>query len=291
MSYILDALKKVEQEREFEHVPGLHSRHDEPLRRPARRWPWVLAAGLVVNAVLIGALWWHGTIGPGEETHAARRSTESVAEDASRRVVVPPPAAPPTQSEPRADVAEPVPSPAQPEPPAQTVTAPLADPGRVDASTVASVPPPSVISQRPLRPLPLVEPLPAPQPAPARTDKPRQAEKPAAPDPSASAALANPSEIVELRAPSVPPRPKEEPAWKRLPLWPLVPGPIARQVNGRLVLNAHYYSEDPDERFVLLNMKKYVAGERTAEGPDLEAITREGVILTVPEGRFRLKSQ
>jgi general secretion pathway protein B len=66
---------------------------------------------------------------------------------------------------------------------------------------------------------------------------------------------------------------------------------IHRRVKGQLVLNVHVYSEYPADRFVLLNMKKYREGQEIAEGADLEEITREGVILAVPEGRFRLRSQ
>ena len=102
--------------------------------------------------------------------------------------------------------------------------------------------------------------------------------------------LANRTDVVELRAaPQSRPRPQAEPAWKKLPLWPLVAERIRRQVEGRLVLNAHVYSEDPAERFVILNMQKYKEGEQIPEGPDLEQVTRDGVILAVPEGRFRLE--
>jgi hypothetical protein len=38
-------------------------------------------------------------------------------------------------------------------------------------------------------------------------------------------------------------------------------------------------------------MKKYREGEQIAEGLDLEEITKEGVILAVPNGRFRLESR
>ena len=273
MSYILEALKKVERERELEQVPDLHSRHDQPMQ-PPRRWPWVLAAALLLNAVLVAALWWRGANGPGEAARPVQGSTDAVAEDVPSRVVM----SPSTSSQ-------------TPPEPSTGTEALAAETDRADGPTAVLDTPPSVIPQRPLRPLPLVDPLPPPQSPSARADEPGQADQPAVPDPSASARLTNPSEIVELRAPSVPPQPREEPAWKTLPRWPLVPSGIARQVNGRLVLNAHFFSENPEDRFVLLNMKKYTAGEQIAEGPELEEITRDGVILTVPEGRFRLTSQ
>ena len=57
MSYILDSLKKSEQQRRRSEQPGLHS---EPLGSAARRrkerrvWPYLLLVALLVNAVVFG---------------------------------------------------------------------------------------------------------------------------------------------------------------------------------------------------------------------------------------------
>ena len=56
MSYILDALKKAEQQREFGQVPGIDSLHEQPGQRPPRRWPWVLVAALLLNALVVAGL-------------------------------------------------------------------------------------------------------------------------------------------------------------------------------------------------------------------------------------------
>lgn len=62
MSYILDALKRADAERERGHIPGLHSRSAPTLDRQAsdqrKRWrPAVLVAGVLL--VLAGVfLWW-----------------------------------------------------------------------------------------------------------------------------------------------------------------------------------------------------------------------------------------
>lgn len=66
MSYILDALKRADAERERGHIPGLHTRSAPTLDRPApaapRRW---LPAGLIGLTLLIaggaGLWWWLGT--------------------------------------------------------------------------------------------------------------------------------------------------------------------------------------------------------------------------------------
>lgn len=58
MSYILEALKKLEKKRMKESVPGLLYGHDHkhPLPEVRPLWPYLLAAALLVNAVFL--LWW-----------------------------------------------------------------------------------------------------------------------------------------------------------------------------------------------------------------------------------------
>ncbi|MDZ7644430.1 MAG: general secretion pathway protein GspB [Woeseiaceae bacterium] len=56
MSYILDALKKSESERQQRHAPGVASVPDRARRRAAPAWTWVLAGLLLVNAAAIGFL-------------------------------------------------------------------------------------------------------------------------------------------------------------------------------------------------------------------------------------------
>ncbi len=62
MSYILDALKKAEQERVRGHVPGLDTIHQAVFPTPTARrlWPWIaLMAVLIVNAWLL-TMYWQG---------------------------------------------------------------------------------------------------------------------------------------------------------------------------------------------------------------------------------------
>ena len=50
MSYILDALKKVERDRRRAHVPSLATMHAVPVeRRPM--WPWIVGGALAINAL------------------------------------------------------------------------------------------------------------------------------------------------------------------------------------------------------------------------------------------------
>ena len=61
MSYILEALKKSERERQRDNVPGILSVHDSTLRETRKRliWPYMLVAALLLNAGII--IWWLGS--------------------------------------------------------------------------------------------------------------------------------------------------------------------------------------------------------------------------------------
>jgi general secretion pathway protein B len=56
-------------------------------------------------------------------------------------------------------------------------------------------------------------------------------------------------------------------------------------------LDIHVYSATPAERFVFVNMRKYVEGQSLSEGPMLERITIDGAILNQHGTRFLLPRQ
>ena len=58
MSYVLDALKKSDQERERRTTPDIHSVHGtvEPKHKSRILWPYLLLLGLLLNAGLL--VWW-----------------------------------------------------------------------------------------------------------------------------------------------------------------------------------------------------------------------------------------
>jgi hypothetical protein len=58
MSYILDALKKSEEERQRGEIPGLQTVQTNPASKPQRKsyWPYVLMTALLLNAGIV--LWW-----------------------------------------------------------------------------------------------------------------------------------------------------------------------------------------------------------------------------------------
>ena len=53
-------------------------------------------------------------------------------------------------------------------------------------------------------------------------------------------------------------------------------------------VDIHVYSGDPSQRFVFINMRKYVEGDVTREGPTIEGITEAGVVMRHQGRRFML---
>jgi len=58
-----------------------------------------------------------------------------------------------------------------------------------------------------------------------------------------------------------------------------------------LHLDVHVYATSPAERFVYINMRKYHEGAALAEGPTVERIRRDGVVLNYQGLRFILPRQ
>jgi general secretion pathway protein B len=231
MSYILEALKKAEQERAFGRVPGIGSDHGRAAQPATPRWIWALVAVLVVNAVLlVVALWPDGqpqrAAGP-----AMQASTES-------------------------QLAAPLPA-----PPAANIPAARAAP-HVTLPVPAQVPlpPPELVPLRPLS---------QPQAAPTVAEQPVVSPVPA---------------TASLRS-STPDPPAN------LPVWPQVSGALFSQIGSSLNLDVHVYSDAPDERFVLIDMRKYAEGDELQNGLMVDEITPSGVVMVFRDQRFLLQSQ
>jgi general secretion pathway protein B len=75
----------------------------------------------------------------------------------------------------------------------------------------------------------------------------------------------------------------------------VLPTSIDLAASGRSVpelhLDIHVYSANPAERFVLVNMRRYTEGQALNEGPTVERITTDGVVLNHRGLRYVLPRQ
>lgn len=240
MSYILDALKKAEQERGVGQVPRLASVQDEPVRR-RRGAVWLIGGALLINALVLA--WWLRPVAQSKPSHpqSARAARTPVPREMQ---------------------------------PAVTTAAP-----------VAALTPPQTAPMSP--PPPMSTPAPAPMPIAVPTEP--RVQKPALNVPRHR--LTRPV-MPEREAPSDAPIATNtpEPATSSVPLLRDLPADFRASVPP-LSLDVHVYAAANAGRFVLINMKKYREGEQLAEGPQLEAITPDGVILSYRGQRFRIARQ
>jgi general secretion pathway protein B len=222
MSFILDALRKSELERQRQSGPSIA---ELPIAREDRRMPWALLAIGVLLAVNAGGLLYF-MLRPDKPAVASAEPTAA------------PIAAAPVASAPAAAAPLPVPVPAEPPPAADST---LAD----EAASIAPAMPAAN----------------APPPAPDPTLLP-DASVTYAPAPASD----NPPSIDEMPAQ----------ATAGLP---------------QLSVDLHIYTDDPAKRAVFINGRRYQQGAVLAEGPTVEEITRDGVVLSYRGQRFQLPRQ
>jgi len=273
VSFILDALRKSEHERQRQSGPAIV---DVPVATPKPRtnhWATIAVALLVVNLVAVAVLLlWRSR---DEPAPAAVPSAQPQASEPAPAPAAPPAAARPVPS-PQATLTETRPVPSVPlaapptlSPPGAPAAAagghnPLADevsgaapPMESElASAAAGVPagPPAVTPAR--RGSVVYETLPEADPPPAR--------------PQAEPSL-----------PSGDPRPHA--ARRDLPA---ADDLSARGIVPEQRLELHVYSNRPQERFVFINSKRYREGDVTQEGARIEEITSDGVVLELRGTRY-----
>lgn len=105
------------------------------------------------------------------------------------------------------------------------------------------------------------------------------AEAPVMPEPAVAPWPALPPLVLE-------PEPATEPE-DTVPLLSTLPYRFQTTVP-KLVNNAQVYAEEPEARFVIINMKKYAEGQHTGEGVLVEAIRPHDIVLVYQGQSFRL---
>lgn len=281
MSYILEALKRAEAERERERgaVPGLHAQPmaaAEPAGAPTWLRPalWAGGGAIVVLAGAFGWRWW--TAGGGA---AASPPAQPMAMAAA-----PAPAALP-----------PAPMPAAPAPaPAPTLSSAASpSPGTArdeNSTTVPSVAPapPAVVS-----PLAVNAPV-GVQMTPAPGFVPHQARPAAAPPPTVTAAAASPRmpttaapQAVPSPAPAATPSPSTRANDHVYASASELPGD-ARGGVPPLAIGGSIYSPNPAARFLIINGQVLHEGDEVANGLTLEKIELKSAVLNYKGYRFRV---
>ncbi|HXC08924.1 MAG TPA: general secretion pathway protein GspB [Steroidobacteraceae bacterium] len=217
MSFILDALKKSEIERQRQSVPGLMDTRSGTRRRRLPLWAAALGLLLGINLVVLALVLWNKSA----PSAAAPRAPDSVAPPA--------PAAAPAQ------------------PPVAEHFSPL------DTSPVYA----------PEIPVAATEGARKTAVHAVRHSDPILSDQSAEPPAESQEVLPSISEINLTGAQALP----------------------------DLHLDVHVYATNPADRFVYINMRKYHEGAALPEGPRVERIRRDGVVLNYQGLRFILPRQ
>jgi general secretion pathway protein B len=256
MSFILDALKKSETERQRNAGPAL-AEAPRSHRAPARPW-WVFALGalLLVNLIVFAVVLLRGqhiqntaapTIQPAAVVAPAPVAAAPVTATPAPAPVTPAVAAPPVAALPA---------------PIQRSETSLADEAAISAPTAADLDPSlagaSVVPGGP----PIVRSLNQNQ---GYQNLPGQ----------------NTNSQYNRNQPA--PGANDE----RLPSINELTGSAAMHLPD-LRMDLHVFANTPAGRFVSINGRKYVEGQKLSEGPTLESITRDGVVLNNQGMRFVL---
>ena len=311
MSYILDALRKSERERQTGQVPGLpHLASGPPPAQP--RWIfWLIALLLGINGLgLAYWLFWRPTPAPAPLVTASTPATTapSLAASADQKpptlIVNPgPPAPAPTPAPPTAQPSPPVmapppvqmaPAPAPPVAVAQPATPPPPESLQATAPPAAAPPPETLPanSGQPGRRKPPAISSSNPQESAAVAPRPRQAPPVARYEAREDAELEQETEAELLAdARRYEPPPGSYPAGRAgkagIPFLSELPPSFQERIPPiRITMFA--YSRNPAERFVIIDMKKRRVGDQIPGGALLVEIQAENLLLELDGQQFLL---
>lgn len=275
MSFILDALRKLEQKRQQSPVPDVMTMHDQPYNGVGRRplWPYLILAVLILNVViLIGWIrpWQaekkHGTVETREDVHSAAdpAGDSSLAENdiVARRTHVPDM---PVQKHQKRSI--------PPVPQQETATGPVR----------GQLPQPSDKEE----------------PAPVEKDTQEQTQPGILGSsgiiPSEEDLSLLRSRIKEERFPDTgsssredmfPSEPAETSDIEELGQ---LPADIQRELKD-VTISGHIYSDNPSSRIVTINGGLMHEGESFTPGVRIDEITMSGIVCTYRGYRFRIRA-
>lgn len=271
MSYILEALKKSQQERELGHVPTLDTPSFLPEENGLRPSLWVLSAVILAALAVVIALYsaLRGSPPAPETPDRVAEEIRSTA-PAPGEVADPQPTGSPTAAGGSDAAGGDLGS--TPAPVPETVDKPIVDQTLVMEAPAAIPPPPPP----PLVPEPPTAPAPPPPPVPAHSGR------TPVPQDLIADIEAFKREVREEQSTKARPEKEEDkiaPRDLRLP----------KDVRKRLpefVMSAHIYDKEPAKRFVLINGLKTREGEESREEITVEEILSDGAVLRFDGNRF-----
>jgi general secretion pathway protein B len=272
MSYILDALKRSQEERELGSVPTLSSlsAQQEPPRR-GHNVPWVLSALLLaVVAVAVSLYALLRGEGGGELPPALPVATAPAVQPPP--TVLPTPPAPVQTSAPPAARKPPAKAPAPPQPVVR-------QPSAAAQPRVRSV-------VRPLaQGLETVAP-PVPADLQEEVDAFRQRvmgeQEPATTETAEESAQ---HEDAAAASPAAAQSPAEQEREAAIPRFRALPSGVQSQIPPHRI-SVHVYVAEPARRFVILDSQRMAEGDRNDSGLRLEEIRPDGVVLSYGAHRF-----
>ena len=258
MSYILDALRRADSERDRGAIPGIHAQPVPPHWRDARgkrRMPPWVGAMIGLSVVVLGAFGWH----------LVGRETAPVVAPSPAPALPPLSGAPPAPATAAAPVAA-APTPATPSSPAAVATPPV-------PPAVAAAPPPAAKNVERQR-------VPASPPA----EQPRR--KPATQVATAPATVTEPG--VPLKSsksePAVaPPATAESRVYSPNDL----PADIRRQLP-QLAIGGSMYSENASSRMLIVNGQLVHEGAKLGPDLSLEQIKLRSAVLKFKGYRYEI---
>ena len=263
MSFILDALRKSEHERQRQTGPALVESAVVAPKPGTNRWATAAVALLVINLVAIGVV----LLMKSRDEPAAPAPAPGAAPAVSASAATMPSATPSTTPEAQASASQALPGtppmmrPAAP-PPVNAGRNPLEE----EVATDVSSPEFEAVADAA-----------APPPGPAVVE---------------SAARVRPGTVVYQSLPGTDPvtSPGAATSGTATPAsnLPRADEIAARGGGPELRLELHVYSTRPAERIVFINSHQYREGETTQEGARIEQITPEGVVMNMNGNRFLL---
>jgi general secretion pathway protein B len=269
MSFILDALRKSEHERQRQTGPAMvEAAVAPPKKPPSNRWATAAIALLVLNLVAVGVvLLWKSRDEPAAVAASPPAAAAAPNQQAAQPVAPPPETAPAAAQQ-------------------ATITRTLPEPAVAPAPVLRPVEPPPATGRRGSLEQEMSTEVP-----PMEYEAAQAAARPPA-GPSAVAPVRRGSVVYESLPEAAPGTnyapPPAAPQHSAAANLPTADELTARGGLAEMRLELHVYSNRAQDRFVFVNGRRYREGDTTAEGATVVQITPDGAIMTAGGNRFLL---